>query len=791
MNGVAENSGTGRTKTRSCHRHPDKPSSQGEKGMSRMQSASSFLAVLAITVATSFAQSQPGPGRTYRESRPAWQPSPQAPAGAPNVIYLVLDDVGYAQLGSYGSEIETPNLDRLAAGGLRYTNFHTTALCSPSRAALLTGHNHHSNHLGVIAEYATGYPGYDGRIPKSQATIAETLKQNGYSTFYVGKWHLTGHDEYSNAGPFGQWPLGMGFERFYGFVGGETNQWFPHLASDNHNIETPARPGYHLTEDLTDHAIRFIAEQQQVSPGKPFFLNLAYGAAHAPLHAPKKYIERYKGRFDKGWDRVREETLERQKRMGIVPANTVLPPRNSEIKAWAELTSDERRLYARYQEVFAGFLTHCDEHIGRLMNFMQEAGLMDNTIFVVVSDNGASQEGRLTGSFNEALYFNLIPDDTALNLKLIDEMGGPLTYPHYPMGWAMAGNTPFRRYKQNTHAGGNTDPFIIHWPRGIKEKGALRTQYHHIIDVTPTILEAIGLKQPEIVNGVSQRRFDGVSLLYSLNDATATSRHQTQYYEMLGHRAIYHNGWKAVAYHERGVDFDKDKWELYKVDEDFSESNDLAAKQPEKLREMIERWWAEAGTYNVLPLDDRGVIRALDQPAGNRPLTIATYYPGTIQVPRANTPNFRNRSFSLTADVEIPPTGAEGVLLALGGRFAGFSFFVQHNRPQFVYNFFGLERYSIVATEAAPKGPVKLRVDFTSTGDSKGTAALFINDRKVGEGAIPRTVPITFGLSEGLTAGRDPSTPVTESYQSPFAFTGKLKKVVMELKENPKAASGN
>jgi arylsulfatase len=753
--------------------------------MNRTKNIIGAICALALSLAAFIAALGQQPrviGRTYKESKPAWEPSPQAPRGAPNVIYLVLDDVGYAQLGCYGSEIQTPNLDRLAANGLRYTNFHTTALCSPSRAALLTGHNHHSNHLGVIAEAATGYPGYDGRVPKSHATVAEILKQSGYSAFYVGKWHLTNFDEYSNAGPFERWPLGMGFERFYGFVGGETNQWFPHLAADNQSIEPPLKPGYHLTEDLTDQAIRFITEQKQVNADKPFFLNLAYGAAHAPLHVSKKYIEMYKGRFDKGWDKAREETLARQKRMGIVPANTALPPRNPNIKAWDELTADQRRLYARFQEVFAGFLTHADENIGRLITFLEDIGQLDNTIFIVVSDNGASQEGRLTGSFNEGLYFNQIPDDEALNLKLIDEMGGPMTYPHYPMGWAMAGNTPFKMYKQNTHAGGNTDPFIIHWPRGIKEKGGIRSQYHHLIDVTPMILEAIGLKQPGVVNGVEQEPFDGLSMLYSLNDGAAKSRRETQYFEMLGHRAIYNNGWKAVAWHERGSDFDKDKWELYKVEEDFNETSDLAAKQPEKLREMIERWWSEAGKYNVLPLDDRGTGRAIEQVSTNRPLTTATYYPGAAQTPRSSMPNFRNRSFSLTADVEIPTNGAEGVLLALGGRFAGFSFFVQNNRLQFVYNFMGLERYNVVTNEALPAGAARLRMEFTNTGDNKGVAALFINERKVGEGPIARTVPLSFNLSEGLTAGRDPSTPVTESYQSPFTFTGKLKKVVFQVK---------
>ena len=730
-------------------------------------------------------------GRSYKDSKPYWQPVPQAPKGAPNVIYLVLDDVGFAQLGCYGSEIQTPNIDRLASGGLRYTNFHTTSLCSPSRACLLTGANHHTNHFGVITEAATGYPGYDGRMPRSQATIAEILRQNGYSTSYVGKWHQTPTDETSDAGPFDRWPLGMGFERFYGFLGGETNQWFPDLVFDNHRVERPQREGYHLTEDLTDRAIQFIAEQKQISPDKPFFMNLAYGAGHAPHHVAKKYIEMYRGKFDKGWDKVREATLARQKQMGIVPANTQLAPRNSDVKAWDELSADQRRLYARMQEVFAGFLTHCDENIGRLLSFLGERNLMDNTLLVLVSDNGASQEGRAEGSFNESLYFNQIPENFDLNLKMIDELGGPMTYPHYPLGWAMAGNTPFRRYKQETHAGGVTDPMIVHWPKSIKDKGGIRRQYHHMIDITPTVLEMIGLAQPRSVNGVDQRPMDGLSMAYSFGDPKAASRRDTQYFEMLGHRAIYHKGWTAVAVHSRGADFDKDRWELYNVDVDFSESTDIAGELPEKLREMIERWWNEAGKYNVLPLDDRGVIRSREQPETNRPKTVVTYYPGMPAVPRANMLNIRNRSYSITAEVEIPQSGSEGVLLAMGGRFAGFSFFVQKNRLNYVYNWFGLERFSVSSTEAVPSGSVRLRMEFTTTGPDRGSAALFINGKQVGEHTIARLVPVTFGLAEGLTVGRDPSTPVTEGYQSPFAFTGKIKKVVMELKEDSKQATGN
>lgn len=748
-----------------------------------------MLALSCITplILTAAEPTAPRPviGRTYKDSKPAWSLPAKAPEGAPNVIYLVLDDVGYAHLGCYGSAIATPNIDRLAAGGLRYTNFHTTALCSPSRACLLTGHNHHSNHLGVIAEYASGYPGYDGRMPRSQATLAQILSQHGYGTLYVGKWHQTPVNETSNAGPFDQWPLGMGFGRFYGFVGGETNQWFPHLAIDNRNIETPTREGYHLTEDLTDQAIRMIAELKQVNPEKPFFMNLAYGAAHAPLHVPKKYIEMYRGKFDHGWDVAREQTLERQKKLGIVPANTVLPPRNDGIKPWKDLSDDEKRLFARLQEVFAGFLTHCDENIGRLTKFLEANKLLDNTVLVVVSDNGASQEGRLTGSFNEALYFNQIPESMAINMKLIDEMGGPLTYPHYPQGWAMAGNTPLKRYKQNTHAGGNTDPFIVHWPAGIKDKGGLRRQYHHLIDVTPTMLEIIGIAQPKTIAGVDQRPFDGGSMRYSFDDGTAPSRHETQYFEMIGHRAIYHNGWKAVAYHERGTDFEADKWELYHVDEDFAESNDLAAKEPVKLQELVERWWAEAGKYNVLPLDDRGTARTLDQPRYNRPLTTVTYHVDMIAVPRANTLNFRDRSYSITADVEIPPAGAEGVLLSLGGRFAGFALFAKDNHLHYAYNFFGLERSAVASSDPLPRGPATLRVDFNRTGENQGTAVLSIGDKQVGQVAVPHTVPLTFGLAEGLTVGRDPSTPVSESYKSPFPFTGKLNKVVMTLKEAP------
>ena len=509
--------------------------------------------------------------RTYKDSTPDWSPvQPVAPpAGAPNIVMIVLDDVGFGQLGCYGGSIETPNIDRLAAGGLRYNSFHTAALCSPTRAALLTGRNHHSVAMSSITEAATGFPGSYGAIPTSSATVAEVLKQNGYNTFAVGKWHLAPYWTTTAAGPFDHWPLGMGFERFYGFLGGETDQWAPTLTYDNHRIPTPIRPGYHLSEDLVDRSVEFIRDQQQVGTGRPFFLYLAFGAAHAPHHTPKVYIEKYKGRFDAGWDREREIVLARQKKLGLVPANTVLPARNAGVKPWDELSSNEKRLFARLQENYAGFLDHTDTQIGRLLAALTDMQLTDNTLIVVVSDNGASQEGGPNGVTNTDRYRNYLPMSVDEMLKEYDEIGGPKTDPHYPTGWSMAGNTPFQRWKQDVHRGGTADPLIVYWPKGIRDKGGIRAQFHHATDIVPTLLEAAGIPMPSSVNGVTQTPLEGVSMAYSFRDARAPTHKTPQYFEMFGSRAIWSQGWMAVVWHKKGGGFDDDQWELYNLEEDL------------------------------------------------------------------------------------------------------------------------------------------------------------------------------------------------------------------------------
>ncbi len=723
-------------------------------------------------------------GRTYNESTPWWPRPKEAPPGSPNVVFIILDDVGFAQLGCYGASIETPNMDRLAAGGLRYNNFHTTALCSPSRSCLLTGRNHHSVGTGIITELSTGYPGYNGRIPKSAGTVAHILRENGYGTFAVGKWHNTPEEETSAAGPFDRWPLGMGFDRFYGFLGGDTSQWNPDLVYDNHRIPQPDRPGYHLTEDIVDKSIEFVLDQRQIDPDRPFFLWMAFGACHAPHHAPREFIDKYKGRFDRGWDVEREEVLARQKEMGIVPPETELAPRNPGIKAWAELSADQRRLYTRMQEVFAGFMDHTDHHIGRFLDFLEETGQMNHTLIVLISDNGASQEGYWHGSLNENRFFNALPETLDENLARIDELGGPRTFNHYPRGWAMAGNTPLKRYKQNTHGGGIRDPLIVHWPKGIRVQKGIRTQYHHVTDIVPTVLEAIGIEAPEVLNGITQKPIEGVSMLYSFEHPEAPTRKEVQYYEMFGHRGIWHDGWKAVTYHSprAGGNFDDDRWELYNLDQDFSECRDLAQSEPKKLRELVDRWWAEAGKYQVLPLDDRTGLRFTDQkPRLDEGRNSFTFYPGTSMIPEGIAPDTRNRSHSISAEVEIPEGGAEGVLLARGGRFGGYALYLQNNRLVYDHNFLGTS-HSVVTSEAeVPKGPSTLRFVFSKTGEHQGNGALFINGVKVGEGKIVRTVPIRNSISEGLEIGRDTATPVSENYQCPFVFSGTLKKVVVEV----------
>lgn len=737
-------------------------------------------------------------GRSVAESTPWWPQPPRPQEGAPNVLYIVLDDVGYGQISCFGGLCETPNLDRLADNGIRYGNFHTTALCSPTRSCLLTGRNHHSNAMGSIVEFASGFPGYTAQIPFENGFLSEMLTPHGYAAYAVGKWHLTPHWEMNMGARKDRWPLGRGFERFYGFLGGDTNQWEPELVYDNHPVAPPRtyEQGYHLTEDLVDHAIEFITDLRNAAPDKPFFLYFCPGAGHAPHHAPRAWIEKYRGRFDMGWDRAREQIFARQKEMGVVPPNTELTPRPHWIPAWDSLSADQKRLYARMMEVYAGFISHTDHHIGRLLNFLEEIGDLDNTLIVAISDNGASAEGGPHGRLNEANFFNGIPESVEEILARIDELGGPTTFNHYPFGWAWAGNTPLQRWKREVHEGGIADPCIVHWPKGIRARGEVRRQYIHVIDVTPTVLDVLRVKPPASIRGVAQSPLHGVSFRHTFDDADAPSPRQTQYYEMLGNRAIYHQGWKLVTYHGTqgalydGVTdpmkpFDEDRWELYHVEQDFSECHDLANEYPEKVRELEALWWAEAGRYNVLPLDARGALRVLGQPRPTAGRRRFVYYPSGAPVESAAAVNVKNRSHTITAQVVIPQGGAEGVLLADGGRFGGYSLYVKSGRLTYAYNFLDRERHTIVANADVPVGACELGFAFEKTGPERfgagGVGRLYINGNLVGEGIIPRTVPFVYALGGCLQCGRDEGNPVTDDYASPFPFTGIIKRVIVEL----------
>ncbi len=728
-------------------------------------------------------------GRTIEKSRASWPAPLRARPGNPNVVYIVLDDVGFGQLGCFGGPVSTPSIDRLARNGLRYNNFHTTALCSPTRSCFLTGRNHHSNHMACITEGSTGFPGSDGQIPKENGFLSEILVRAGYSAFAVGKWHLTPDEETNMAARKDRWPLGRGFERFYGFLGGETHQYYPDLTFDNHFIDPPATPeqGYHLTVDLTDRAIGFVRDQKAVAPDKPFFLYYATGAAHAPYHAPKAWIAKYKGKFDQGWDQLREETLARQKAMGIVPPSTVLPPRNAEVKAWESYGPDERRLFARFMEVFAGFLSHADDQIGRLLAYLESTGQIDNTLIILVSDNGASAEGGDVGSVNENIFFNALPESLEANLKMIDELGGPNTYNHYPFGWTMAGNTPFKKWKRETHLGGVRDPLIVHWPKGIRAKGEVRSQFAHAIDLVPTALDVCGITPPPAINGVTQIPIEGLSFAHTFNDARAKSRRETQYFEMFGYRALYHDGWTAVSPHlpfgtpMTAAALEGKTWELYHTDEDFSQVNDLADKLPGKVKEMDERWWVEAGKYHVLPLDGRGQQRFADpRPLLAPPRDHYEYFPGTL-VPQTVAVRVIGRSHRITAEVETPPDGAEGVLLAHGSRFGGYAFYVKGKKLHYTYNYVGLDQTTISSNEDLRPGKSTVRVDFTLDGPHQGKGTLFVNGKKAGEGPISRLVPITFGLQGGLTCGYGSAPAVSDTYKAPFPFSGTLSMVVVDL----------
>ncbi len=616
-------------------------------------------------------------GRTFDVSSPAWPAPVRPPAGTPNVLFIVLDDTGFGHLGCFGSPITTPNFDRLAANGLRYTSMHTTALCSPTRSCILTGRNHHSNHMACITEGATGYPGYDGVIPFQNGFLSEILVELGYSTYAVGKWHLTPAHEVSPAGPYVRWPLGRGFERYYGFLGGDTHQYYPELTYDNHMVEAPKGPedGYHLTEDLVDKAISFVADSKQIAPDKPFFMYFCPGAQHAPHHVPKEWADKYEGMFDDGWDAYRERVYKAQLKGGLIPKGTELSPHDPDVQDWDTLPADERRLYARMMEVFAGFLEHTDHHIGRLLDFIDMLGELDNTLVMLISDNGASAEGGPIGSVNENKFFNNVPDSLEQNLAALDDLGGPKYFNHYAWGWTYAGNTPFRRWKRETFRGGVTDPFIVHWPKGIKAKGEVRAHYAHAVDMVPTVLEAIGVTPPASINGIAQAPIEGVSFAHTFDDNRASTKHITQYFEMFSHRSIDHDGWRAVCpwpghSFTEGRPFgtaltaddlkrlDGEGWELFHVAEDASECHNVAADNRDRLIEMISLWYAEAGKYNVLPLDGRGTARLAElRPQLAKDRAKYVYYPHTQAVPAGQAVRLLNRAHTINRRCRDPRRG--------------------------------------------------------------------------------------------------------------------------------------
>ena len=745
------------------------------------------------------------PHSTVLDARNATPPprfEVKAPASAPNVLIVLIDDMGFGQSSAFGGPINMPTVERLANAGLRYNEFHTTALCSPTRAALLSGRNHHMNNMGSITETATAFPGQTGQRPNSVAPVAEMLRLNGYSTAAFGKSHETAAWEVSPSGPTDRWPTRSGFDKFYGFLGGETNQWAPLLYDGMIQVEPSTDPNYHFMTDMTNQAIAWMGYQKSLTPDKPFFIYFAPGATHAPHQVPKEWIAKYKGKFDQGWDALREETLARQKRLDVVPTDTKLAPKPEAIKDWATLTQDEKKLFARQMEVFAGFGEYADTEIGRLIQAIEATGQLDNTlIFYIVGDNGASAEGGMNGLFNEYTYFNHAPEAVQDILKHYDELGGPTTYPHYAAGWAVAGDTPFTWTKQVASSyGGTRNGMAIHWPKGITAKGEVRSQWHHVIDIAPTILEAAGLPEPKSVNGTAQTPIEGVSLAYTFADSKAPSRHTTQYFEIFGNRAIYNDGWLAGTVHRAAWEFkvrrplEDDIWELYDTRADFSLANDLAAKNPDKLKELQDSFLKEAVKYSVLPLDDRllerfnaALVGRPDLMAGRTSLTV---YQGMIGMSENVFINLKNGSHTITAEVEIPKKGANGVILAQAGRFGGWSFYLKNGKPTYTYNWLGLQRYTIAAKQVLPTGKATIRFEFAYDGGGLGKGGLgtlFVNGKNVANGRIERTQCCAFSADEGADVGADEGTPVTEDYKVPFKFTGKIAKVTIELKEMKKA----
>jgi len=733
-----------------------------------------------------------------RDTTPPPRFEVRAPAGAPNVLIVLVDDMGYGMPSAFGGPLRMPTADALARQGLRYSQFHTTALCSPTRTALLTGRNHHMNNMGGITEIATAFPGNTGQRPDNVAPLAEMLRLNGYSTGFFGKNHETAAWEVSPSGPTTRWPTRSGFDKFYGFMGGETDQWAPSLYDGLTRIETPHYPGYNFMTDMTDQAIAWMNFQKALTPEKPFFIYFAPGATHAPHHVPKEWIDKNKGRFDAGWDEMREATLARQIEMGVVPKGTKLAAKPKDIRDWDELNADEQKLFARQMEVYSGFGEYTDHEIGRLFDAIGDTGQLDNTlIFYIIGDNGTSAEGGMFGMFNEMTYFNGVGETVQEMLKHYDDWGGPGTYPHMAAGWAVAGDTPFMWTKQiPSNYGGTRNGMIVSWPRRIKAANQIRSQWHHVIDVAPTVLEAARLPEPKSVNGVVQAPIEGVSMVDTFDQADAKSTRETQYFEIMGNRGIYHDGWFAGTIHRAPWEqlprrkLQEDVWELYDTRNDFSLVNDLAGSNPAKLKELQDLFMKEAITYRVLPIDDRVLERVNAATAGRPDLmgdrTSLTLSAGMVGMSENVFINVKNRSFSIDADVEIPEDGANGVILAQAGRFGGWSLYLKDGRPTYCYNFLGLQQYKVSAPQplAAGKATVRMNFDYDGGGVGKGgTATLLVNGTKVASGRIERTQGMVFSADETAGVGMDDATPVTSDYKErDNAFTGKILKVTVDVK---------
>jgi arylsulfatase len=785
-----------------CHSHL----SQVNLSLNRLA-----LILLAFT-ASACSQGPPGSGQgaatdgfngkislDVRDSVPDWAPytPKRAPEGAPNILFVLYDDTGLAAWSTYGGRIEMPTLDRLAANGLTYTQWHTTALCSPTRSTLLTGRNHHLNGMAAITEGANGFPGASGRLPDEAVTIAQLLRDNGWSTFWIGKNHNVPEQDVAPGASRSEWPTQQGFDRFYGFLGGETNQWYPDLVEDNHFIEAPYGPeeGYHLSKDLADKAIEMLKDQNATNPSKPWYLWFNPGANHAPHHSPKEYADKYRGKFDDGYDAYREWVVERMIERGVLPAGTNITPLNpmpedmanpaDSVRPWESLNDDEKRLFSRMAEVYAGFSEYTDAQVGRIVDYLEATGQLENTVVLYAADNGASGEGTPNGSVNENKFFNNYPDDLAENLKYLDVLGGPDTYNHFPTGWAVAFSAPFKMFKRySQYAGGTNDPLVISWPAGIEARGEIRHQYHHSVDIVPTILEIAGIEMPDTYDGVKQYPLSGLSMAYTFDaEPDAPTRKTIQYYAMLGSRGIWKDGWKAAAIHApltgKG-DFEGDEWELYHVAEDRSESRNLAAEQPEKLRELVDAWYAEAEKNNVLPLDDRSAAEQLgiERPSQEPPRDRYLYFPGTAPVPEAVAVNVRGRSFKILANVVISDPNASGVIFAHGSRFGGHSLFLKDRKLHYVYNFLGIKPEQVFQSQVAlAPGKYTLGMEFVREsagqhGESAGTTTLYVDDRVVAQGPM-KTQPAKFTLSgDGLCIGYDSGDAVSALYETPGKFRG-------------------